>query len=134
MARLTDVRDALIGIVDAAAPASLAPYRYTPDSASVPAVVALPGSPFATYQRVMGDESTALYRIRLIFLTGRINEKAGQALLDDWASPDGPIMTALFAADIDDAEILTITGQDYGTVRVGAVEYLGFSLLVEIEA
>lgn len=133
MARLAQMRDDLADIAASAVPESVT-YARTPDAVVIPAVMVIPASPFADYQRAMGDMTTALLRFDIVFLAGRVEEQSAQALLDTWASPDGPIVPALFAADLDDAEVLTVVGQQYGTFRFGGTEYLGFSLRVEVEA
>lgn len=133
MARLAEIRAELGAILTAAVP-NLNVHHNVPDAVSVPAVVVATATPFATYQRRMGGETTALFRFEVTFVTGRVAEVASQELLNEWASPDGPILTALYDADLDEAEVLTVVGQQFGSPRFGTAEYLGFSLLVEIEA
>lgn len=133
MGRLVELRDELAAVIGDAVPEHVT-YARTPDAIIAPAVVVIPASPFATYQRVMGDGTAALFRLEVTVLTGRLNELVAQELLDEWASPDGPILPALYGADLSEAEVVTVTGQQYGAFRFGDASYLGFSLLVEIEA
>lgn len=133
MFRLAELRDEVAAVIDAAVPESVT-YARTPDAIVTPAVTINPASPFADYQRAMGDELTTQFRLEVVVLTGGIAEQAAQELLDEWASPDGPIVPALYAADLPDAEVLSVSGQQYGRFQFAGTEYLGFSLLVEIEA
>lgn len=133
MARLVDVRDDLADSVAAAVPESVTHAR-TPDAIVTPAVVVTPASPFAQYRRAMGDSTSALLRFDVVVLTGRVAELAAQELLDVWASPDGPVVSALLDGSIVDAEVVSVVGSQYGSFRFGATDYLGFSLLVEVEA
>lgn len=133
MARLVDLRDEIAAAVGAAVPDNVT-YARTPDAIITPAVVVVPASPFAGYQRAMGDSLSALYRLEVTILTGRLNEQVAQQQLDEWASPDGPILPALYGADLADAEVVSVAGQQYGSFRFGDASYLGFSLLVEVES
>lgn len=134
MGRFADLRDEIAAVVADAVPEAVT-YARTADSIAPPAVMVVTATPFADYQTAMGDSASARYRVQVTVLTSRVANEAGQELLDEWASPDGPIIPALFAADLVDAEVVRVTGQQYGSFGFGAAgpEYLGFSLLVEIE-
>lgn len=133
MFRLAEIREEVAAVVGAALPDSVV-YGWTPDSVVTPAVIVDAASPFADYQRAMGDGLATQFRFEVVVLTGGIAEQAAQERLDEWASPDGPLVAALYAADLPDAEITSVSGQQYGRLQIAGVPYLGFSLLVEIEA
>lgn len=132
MARVTQIRDEIAAVLDGAVPDTVT-YARTPDAIVVPAVVIALATPFAAYQRHMGDEPSALLHLEVTLLTGRLNEQVAQLRLDEWASPDGPILPALYAADLTDAEVVSVEGRQYGSFRFGDAGYLGFSLSVDVE-
>ncbi len=139
MARISDLRNALADLVcEAALPRVLGKYATVPDSLgdSSAALIVSTGTPFApNYSLRMGRSRRTVYRFELLILTGRLNEQTAQGLLDEFASGDSPIILALLARNaIDGADITDLVGQDVGATRVGNTEYLGFSLVVELEA
>lgn len=136
MAHMGQIRAGLAEALAAAVP-EITPYDVVPDAVVVPAVLIVPASPFVTYQTRFGS-GVAEWRLEATFVTGRIAEQAGQQRLDEWASPSGPIITALHEPDLrlgGIAETVTVTaGQSYGVVRFGSAEYLGFQLLIQVRA
>lgn len=131
MSRFSQLRDEIGEFVAGAAPSALT-YAKTPSAVQVPAVVVIPGTPFAQYWT--GNGRSTVYQLRVVFLLAQVAEEAAQEVLDDWASDDGPIISALSNADFEDAEVLSVTGSEYGRVVVGSAQYVGFSLVVIIEA
>lgn len=130
--RLDELRQAVADVIAAAVPESVT-YAHTADAiADPPAVLVDLATPFADYQARMGG-TTARWRLMVWVLTGSVDSESAQQLLGEWASPEGPLITALFESNLPDAEVLTITGQQYGRVSFGNATYLGLSFLVEIE-
>lgn len=131
MSRFKQLRDELGELLSNAVEETL-PYARTPSAVSSPAMIIVPNTPFARYWT--GNGRSTVYTVRVIFILSKIAEETAQQRLDEWASHDGPIIEALYDADLNDAEVLSVTGSEYGRVVVGNAEYIGFSLVVEIEA
>ncbi len=134
MAAMSAIRGALadaLEVVD-----GLRVYRTMPDSVVTPAAIIQPASPFATYEQKMGGSVETEWRFELILVAGRIAEAASQDLLDEFASPDGPVLAAIqppgSVAGVDYATV--VQAQRYGALQFGSGDYLSMQLLVEVRA
>ncbi len=134
MAQLTTIRtaikDALAGIP------GFTVYEWTPDSVNIPCAFVQPSSPVIEYQTRFGS-GKATYKFVITVLAGRIQEEAGQDEIDQYISPDGPIISAIQANTgyLGAGNFATVINADrYGSFRVGDTNYMGVQLRVEVTA
>lgn len=134
MAYLSDIRAAVRTALEGIE--GMTVYEWMPDSVNIPCAFIQPGSPLVNYRTRFGS-GKAEWTFFLTVLVSRTQEEAAQFELDQYLSPDGPIVTALHGGGslggvVDYATV--VRADRYGSFRVGDTNYFGVQLMVEVTA
>ena len=109
--------DAAVRIADTAKEADpeIRTYPTLRDAVTVPALVVLPGEPFATFhERFEVDEATYVFDV--VLLASKQNEAVAQQRLYGWVDPRGALYRALDAIEgMSVAEAVNVGNYDVGT-------------------
>lgn len=141
MARLGDVRRAVRDRLISMVPTDVKVYAFITDAASVPCLWIEPSRRFMKPTTDFGGGCE--YFLILTIVVNRMDEESAQDALDDYLDPAGPFVAGLEGTSgtepLDDLKVLVdftevISGDSYGTYKVGDTYYFGAQLSIKVMA